>query len=98
MATVPIPLGVRGDRLAAARKRAGLVQVELAAEIDCSRTLITHAEANRVSLSPDRWVQVAQALGVSVDWLAGLTDDPTPAAELTARVAALERRAGGRQQ
>ena len=44
-------------------------------------------------------MQAARVLGVSVDWLAGLTDDPTPAAELTARVAALERcGAGGKQQ
>ena len=77
-----------------------MVQVELAAEIDCSRTLITHAESGRVSLSPDRWIHVAQVLGVSIDWLAGLTDDPRPAAELAARCADLERRlaAGAQQQ
>ena len=50
-------------------------------------------------MSVERLTTCARLLGVSIDWLVGLTDDPTSAAELTTRVAALERRgAGGRQQ
>ena len=40
----------------------------------------------------ERAVTAAQELRVSLDWLAGLTDAPRPAAELAARCADLERR------
>ena len=70
-----------GERLAESRKRANLSQFEFAVEIGCDRTLVTHAEANRTGLSADRWVKAADVLGVSIDYLAGLTEDPKPSAE-----------------
>ena len=57
-------------------------QFQLSTELDCTRTLITNVEAKRISFSAKRWVQAAQALGVSTDYLAGLTDNPEPAAAL----------------
>ena len=66
------------QRLTEARKEVGLSQFDVAMKLDCDRTLITHVESNRVGLSADKWVRVAHMLGVSVDYLAGLTDDPAP--------------------
>ena len=79
-----------GERLAESRKRANLSQFEFAVEIDCDRTLVTHAEANRIGLSVDRWVKAADVLGVSIDYLAGLTDAPKPSAEREERLNQLE--------
>ena len=73
--------------MAAARKLAGLSQFQLSTELDCTRTLITNVEAKRISFSAKRWVQAAQALGVSTDYLAGLTDNPEPAATLATELA-----------
>ncbi len=79
-----------GERLAESRKRANLSQFEFAVEIGCDRTLVTHAEANRIGLSADRWVKAADVLGVSIDYLAGLTEDPKPSAEREERLNQLE--------
>lgn len=88
-----------GRRLAEARKRRRLTQLELAVALGHDHTTISHVEAGHNALLLSGVAKAAQELRVSVDWLVGLTDDPTPAAELTARVAALERRgAGGRRQ
>ena len=60
---------------------------------DCIRlnsVFYSGTEAKRISFSAKRWVQAAQALGVSTDYLAGLTDDPEPAARLAAKVSELE--------
>ncbi len=46
--------------------------------------MISHVENNRTGLVRDGLIQAARVLGVSTDYLLGLTDDPTPAAELTA--------------
>ena len=75
---------MQGQRLAQARRRAGLAQVDLAAALDRDRTLITHVEAGRKLLGFDGAVKAAQTLKVSLDYLAGLTDDPRPSADLAA--------------
>ena len=43
--------------------------------------MISHVEAKRINLSAEKWVNAARVLGVSIDYLAGLTDDPTPSVE-----------------
>ena len=78
------------EHLVEARKLAGMSQFQLAVGLNCNRTLITNVEARRVSLSAKRWVQAARELGVSLDYLAGLTNDPTPSARLAARITELE--------
>ncbi len=80
-----------GERLAAARKQAGLMQVELAVALGdrYDQTMISHVEAGRSALLLDGAVNAARELGVSLDYLTGLTDDPTPAAELSAKVSDL---------
>ena len=70
-----------GRRLALARKRNGWTQARLASEIDkrYERSMISHVEAGRATLHFDALVKAARALDVSIDYLAGLTDDPSPA-------------------
>ena len=90
-----------GERLAAARKRAGLAQVDLAAVLGKDRSLVSHVESNRAGLLVDGLAKVARTLGVSTDYLLSLTDDPMPASEresptpvLGQRLAAARKRAG----
>ena len=75
-----------GQRLAESRKRAGLAQVELAVALGdrYNQQMISNVERERRNLRFDGAVKVAQELNVSLDYLAGLTDDPTPAAQLLA--------------
>ena len=72
-----------GDRLAASRKRAGMRQVELAVALGerYDQTVVSAVEHSRSSLRIDGLTRAAHALGVSTDYLLGLTDDPTPSVE-----------------
>ncbi len=76
-----------GSRLEKSRKRAGLSQLDLAVEMGdrYDQSMISHVEANRRGLLFEGVINAAQALGVSIDYLAGLTDNPTPSAELSAK-------------
>ena len=76
---------MRGKRLAKARKRAGLRQVDLAVALGkrYDQTMISHVESGNSALLLDGAVKAARELGVSLDYLVGLTDDPTPSAELS---------------
>ena len=70
-----------GERLAESRKRNGWSQGRLAAAIGkrYDGSMISHVEAGRSTLHFDGLVKAARALDVSIDYLAGLTKDPTPA-------------------
>ena len=72
-----------GERIAEARKKAGLNQAELAAALGdrYDYSMISHVEANRKLLRLDGIVRAAQELNVSLDYLLGLTDDRTSAAD-----------------
>ncbi len=80
------------ERLAQSRRRAGLKQVELAVAIGSrySASMISNVETGRSALLLDGAVKAAQTLGVSLDYLTGLTDDERPSAQLAARVSELE--------
>ena len=69
-----------GTRLAEARKRAGFTQGRLATELGerYDHTMISHVEAGRSGLLLDGAAKAAQVLDTSLDYLLGLTDDPTP--------------------
>lgn len=60
-------------------------QADLAVQIspDYSRSMVALVETGRRGLPFARVVNVARALGVSLDYLAGLTDDHRPAAEIS---------------
>ena len=83
---------MRGERVAAARKQAGLFQVDLATALGdgYSQSLISEVESGRKSLRFKGAVAVAQELSVSLDYLAGLTDDPTPAGQRNGAMTARE--------
>ena len=78
-----------GKRLAAARKRAGIPQVELAVALGkrYNQSMISNVETGRSALLFDGATKAARELDVSLDYLAGLTDNPDPAATLAAELA-----------
>ena len=85
-------VGVVGERLRAARERAGMDQIDVAVGIGFSaHTAISNIECGRSAIHVDRVAPAARLLQVSADYLLGLTDDPTPAAELSRRLAAAAR-------
>ena len=81
-----------GSRLRKARIEAGLTQVDLAVAMGDRYTssMISQVESGLRSMRFDGAVNAASELGVSLDYLAGLTDDPTPYSELTMRLGELD--------
>ena len=83
---MPFDLKEFGRRLQAARLEHEWTQEELAQRLEASRTWISELEKGRqVSLRAATVVRFAEALGVSADYLLGLTDSPTPAARRRVR-------------
>ncbi len=66
------------ERVSAARRRAGLTQKALADVLKRDRSLMSHVEAGRRGLAYDALPVLAKVLNTSVDYLVGLTDDPSP--------------------
>ena len=81
-----------GKRLGEARRRAGLTQTELAVALGkrYNAPMISMVEHSRRGLLFAGAVNAARELDVSLDYLAGLTDNSTPSARLAERIAALE--------
>ena len=69
-----------GDRVASARKKAKMSQRELAEKMGkrYDQTVISRVETGKSGLQRDGLCEVARILGVSVDYLLGLTEDPRP--------------------
>ena len=76
-----------GKRLLKARKLRGFSQQQLATGTSNTRPLISMVESGRANLSVANLTAAAKALGVSVDFLCGLTTDPTPSRELAKELA-----------
>lgn len=70
-----------------ARKLRGFSQRQLAAGTSNTRPLISMVEHGRANMSVANLTAAAEALGVSVDFLCGLTTDPTPARQLATELA-----------
>ena len=72
-----------GERLAVARKQRGFTQWDLAVAMGerYTQSMISAVERGRSSLLLDGAMNAARELGVSLDWLVGLSDDPSPPAE-----------------
>ena len=68
-----------GQRIRRLREAHGLSQVGLARRLDASTNAINLLEQDRIS-DPhwQRLVAIAEILEVSLDYLAGRTDDPAP--------------------
>ena len=78
-----------GRRLAQSRKRVRLTQVQLAVALGdrYDHTMISHVEAGRSALLFDGATKAARELNISLDYLAGLTDDPVPSSQLSKALA-----------
>ena len=75
-------MNIVGTRLRTARARRGLSQLQLANRIGTTRYLISLVENGKCGLTMPRLSAVAQTLGVSIDYLFGLADTPTPTHQL----------------
>ena len=71
-----------GQRLYEARMLRSMTQHQLAADTGNTRELISMVEHGRTGLSVANLSAAATALGVSTDFLCGLSSDPTPAEQL----------------
>jgi transcriptional regulator with XRE-family HTH domain len=73
-----------GNRLASLRKQLGYSQVELAAALGdrYDQTVISRVETGRTGMLADGLIKAAAVLGVSVDYLLGLTNNPQRQADL----------------
>jgi len=60
-----------GERLALARQQAGLTQQQLADRLGTTQRVITYWEREQVALRADQLAALADALGVSADFLIG---------------------------
>jgi transcriptional regulator with XRE-family HTH domain len=60
-----------GHRMAETRERAGLTQQQLADRLGTSQRAIARWERDSVALRPDQLFVLADALGVSLDYLIG---------------------------
>lgn len=74
-------MNVLAHRLKEAREKLGLSQADLAERVPvhppCSQTVIARIELGQTRNTRYLY-EIAKALGVSVGWLKGETDDPTP--------------------
>lgn len=68
------------ERLASARRMKGMTQVDLAVELEgrYSQSMISQIENGRSRIALDGIDKFALALGVSTDYLLGVTDNPAP--------------------
>lgn len=66
-------------RLKDVRTRAGLSQPELGAKIGVTGTQVYRYEAGDNEPTVGKLASIARELGVSIDYLCGLTDNPSPA-------------------
>jgi len=69
----------RGDRLRIERERLGLAQQELGNQIGTGPNQIYRYEVGEAEPSPYQLARLAKALGVTTDYLLGLTNERTQA-------------------
>ena len=75
-----------GRHFREARKAANKDQIDVAVALGFrTQQAVSHIECGRRSIHVDKLVAAAKLFGASTDYLVGLTDDPTPAAELSQR-------------
>jgi len=69
---------MRGDRIRKLREELGWTQDTLAERIELPVLAINRYENNKTVPGVDKMARIAETLGCSVDYLLGLTDNPTP--------------------
>jgi len=67
-----------GGRIKIALQRRGWDQSDLARKMNVSRATVSRWASNSRAPSPDTLREMADLLNVSIDWLTGRTDDPSP--------------------
>ncbi len=67
---------MRLDRLIEARKANHLTQHDLAEKIEVNIRQVARYESGENNPTIDVVIRIAKTLGISIDWLAGLSDDP----------------------
>jgi DNA-binding Xre family transcriptional regulator len=76
------PMLTFGERIAVLRRRKGLTQQELAAQVGITQNTITRVETGMVKmLRGDTVAALAKALGTSADYLLSLCEEPDIASE-----------------
>lgn len=70
-----------GERLLDLRKEAGLTQDDLAAILSVNKHSISSYERNKNEPPDEIKIQIAKYFGVSIDYLLGITNSPTPSNE-----------------
>ena len=75
-----------GKRIRKARRLREVTQTELAKMVGTSPSQISMMETNKSGTSLKTAIAVARALDISLDYLAGWVDDPTPARLLLVRL------------
>lgn len=60
-----------------------LKQKKIAAALDVTPSVLSNYVTGRTHMPIETLVELSRLFGVSVDYLAGTTDDPTPPARLT---------------
>ena len=65
------PRTLLGDRIAEARRIAGLSQMQLARKLETTQRVISYWEREPVALKPEQMINLADALNTSADFLLG---------------------------
>ena len=68
---------MRKERLKESRLKSHLTQEELAEKLDTDKVQISRWERGEAMPRPESLVDLSRILGVSVDYLLGLSDEPT---------------------
>ena len=63
-----------GKRISERRKKMGLTQEALAERGDMTTQFVSYAEAGKRAMRPENLLKISSALGVSADYLLGLSD------------------------
>ena len=73
------------NRIREARKQAGIKQIDLCARLGISQGALSGWENGKYEPGSAGWLSLSEALGVSVDYLMGVTEEqketPTPVSE-----------------
>lgn len=64
-----------GDKISSLRKKKNWSQIDLAKEINASREIISRYERNESQPSVDMIVKIADAFGVTIDFLIGKSEN-----------------------
>lgn len=84
---------MRGDRIRKLREELDWTQEILAERVNLPVLALNRYENNKTAPDVNKMARIAEALGCSVDYLMGLTDDPTPNSMGTGNLNAKERAA-----